>query len=72
MVEQYLLSRHRWPILLEEANGMEDEDQGTNFVTSGRMSMRLSIILRGPHYVLVRRYHSLCHGVMVEESRTAL
>ena len=43
MVEQYLLSRHRWPILLEEANGMEDEDQGTNFVTSGRMSMRLYI-----------------------------
>ena len=51
---------------------MEDEDQGTNFVTSGRMSMRLSIILPGPHYVLVRRYHSLCHGVMVEEARTAL
>ena len=49
---------------------MEDEDQGTNFVTSGRMSMRLSIILPGPHYV--RRYHNLCHGLMVEESRTAL
>ena len=51
---------------------MEDEDQGTNFVTSGRMSMRLFIILPGPHYLPVRRYHSLCHGVMVEESRTAL